>query len=65
MDEETRKALSAARIVTKGAIRTLRTELTVLTDLLEKLESLDAQPEVRHSANGNGRKGSRHERVLG
>ena len=45
MDAQTREAISAAKIVTKGAIRTLRTELQVLADVLERLETLDAQPQ--------------------
>jgi hypothetical protein len=57
VDEETRKALSAARIVTKGLLRTMRTHLQVLNELEKRLDQLDAEPQLGGRANGSNRNG--------
>jgi hypothetical protein len=61
MNAETRDAISAARIVTRGAIKTLRTELQVLANLLERLDTLDAQPlEAQRNGYDRNRNTVRH-----
>jgi hypothetical protein len=59
MDDETRAAISAAKIVSKGLTRTLRTYLHVVNELEKRLEALDAEPQLGGRANGDNRSTSK------